>query len=58
MQKPEGKRTLEKPRRREENNIKLELQEVGCGRLDWMDLAQGRDRCWALVNALMILFVP
>ena len=53
MGKPEGKRTLGRPRRREEDNIKMKLQEVGCGGMNWLDLAQGRHRCWALVNAVM-----
>jgi hypothetical protein len=42
--KPEGKRPLERPRRRWEINIKMDLQEVGGGRVDWMELAQDRDR--------------
>jgi hypothetical protein len=42
--KPEGKRPLVKPRRRWEDNIKMDLQEVGCGGVDWIDLAQDRDR--------------
>ena len=56
--KPEGKRPLVRPRRRWEDNIKMELQEVGCGGMDWMGLAQDRDRWRALVNAVMILRVP
>ena len=56
--KPEGKRPLGRPRRRWEDNIKMELQEVGCGGMDWMGLAQDRDRWRALVNAVMILRVP
>ena len=58
MGKPEGKRTLGRPRRREEDNIKMKLQEVGCGGMNWLDLAQGRHRCWALVNAVMSFWVP
>ena len=41
--KPEGKRPLRRPRRRWEDNIKMDLQEVGCGGMDWIDLAQDRD---------------
>jgi ribosome biogenesis protein Nip4 len=56
--KPEGKTTLERPRRRKEDNIKLELQKVGCGGLDWIDLTKGRDRWWVVVNAVMNFSVP
>ena len=55
--KPEGNRPLGRPRRRWEDNIKLDLQKVGGGG-DWMELAQDRDRWRALVNAVMNLWVP
>ena len=55
---PEGKRPLGRPRRRWEDNIKMDLQEVGWGCGDWMDLAQDRDRWWTLVSTLRNLRVP
>jgi hypothetical protein len=56
--KPEGKRPLGKHRHRWEDNIKVNLQEVGCRSVDWIDLAQDRDRWWALVNVVMNFRVP
>jgi hypothetical protein len=56
--KPEGNRPLERPRRRWENNVRMDLQEAGCGGVDWIELAQDRDRWWALVNAVMNIRVP
>jgi len=58
VEKPEGKRPLGRPRRRWEDNIKTDLQEVGYGVRDWMELAQDRDRWRALLNAVMNLLVP
>jgi hypothetical protein len=55
---PEGKRLLGRPRRRWENNIKMDLQEVGCGDMDWIELAHDRDRWRALVSTVMNLRVP
>jgi hypothetical protein len=57
-EKLEGKRPLGRHRRRWEDNIKKDLQEVRCGGMDWIELAQDRDRWWALVNAVMKLWVP
>ena len=56
--RPEGKTPLGRPRRRWEDNIKMALQEVGCECMDWLLLAQDRDRWRALVNAVMSLRVP
>ena len=56
--KPEGKRTLGKPRRRWVGNIRMDLREVGCGYMDWIGLAQDRDKWRTLVSALMDLGVP
>jgi hypothetical protein len=55
--KPEVKRLLGRPRRRWEDNIRMDLQEVGCGSMDWIELVQDRDRWRALVNAVMKLRV-
>ena len=54
----EGKRPLGRPRRRWYDNIKMNLREVGCGGLDWIELAQDRDRWRALVNVVINLRVP
>jgi len=56
--KPEGKRPLGRPRRRWEENIKIEFQELGCKGMDWIDLAHDRGKWWALVNAVMNSRVP
>ena len=57
MGNPEGKRPLGRPRRRWEDNIKMDLQKVGCGVMDWIELAQDRDMWRAFVNAVMNLQV-
>ena len=56
--KPEGKRPRGRPKRRWEDNTSMDLQEVGCGIMNWIELAQDRDRWQALVNAVMNLRVP
>jgi hypothetical protein len=54
----DAKREVGRPRHRWENNIKVDLQELGCGGMDWIDLAQDRDRWWAFVNAVMNHRIP
>ena len=56
--KPEGKRPFGRPRRRWQDNIKMDLQEVGCAGMDWIELALERARWGALVNAILNLRVP
>ena len=56
--KTEGRRPLGRPRRRWVDNIRMDLQEVGCGFMDWIGLAQDRDRWRTLVSAVMNLRVP
>jgi hypothetical protein len=56
--RPEGKRSLERPRHRYEDNIKIDLQEVGWQGTDRIYVDEDRDRCWALVNAVMKLRIP
>ena len=57
-EKPEGKRPLGRSSHRWENNIQMDLQDVGCGGVDWIELAQDRDSWQALVNAVMNLWLP
>jgi hypothetical protein len=58
LAKPEGKRPLGRPRRRWVDNIRMDLQEVGCGYMDWIGLGQDRDRWLTFVSAVMNLRVP
>ena len=58
MWKPDGKRPLGRPGRRWEDNIKMDLQEVGCEGMDWIEMAQDRDRWRAFESAVMNLRVP
>jgi len=57
VRKPQGKRPLGRPRRRWVDNVRMDLQEVGCGYMDWIGLAQDRDRWRTLVSAVMNLRV-
>ena len=56
--KPEGRSPMGRPRRRWVDNIRTDLQKVGCGYMDWIWLAQDRDRWWTLASAIMNLWVP
>jgi len=56
--KPEGKRSLRRPRQRWEDNIRIDLQEVGCGSIDWIELAQDRNMWRDVVKAVMNLWAP
>jgi hypothetical protein len=58
VEKPEGKKPVRRPKRRWEDNNKMDLREIGWGGMDWIDLAQDRDQWKALVNTVMNLQVP
>ena len=58
VRKPEGRRPMGRPKRRWVDNIRMDLQDVGCGYMDWIGLAQDRDRWRTLVSAIMNLRVP
>jgi hypothetical protein len=53
VEKPEEKRPLGRPSRRWDDGIRMDLKETGCGSIEWIQLAQDRDRRWALVNTVM-----
>jgi hypothetical protein len=55
--KPEGKRPLGRPQHTWEDGIKMDLREIGCGGVEWIHLAQDRDRWWDLMNAVMNLWI-
>jgi hypothetical protein len=56
--KPEGKRPLGRPRQRWEDNIRMDLREIGWEGMDWVPLAQDRDQWWTLMNTVMNLWIP
>ena len=58
VRNPVGKRPLGRPRCRWEDNVKMDLREVGCDPRDWITLAEDRDQWWAYVRAIMNLWVP
>jgi hypothetical protein len=58
VRRPEGKRQLRRPRRRWEDNIKMDIREIGWGGMDWIDLAQNRNQSRALGNTVLNLRVP
>jgi hypothetical protein len=58
VRKPEGKRLLGRPRRRWVDNIRINLGEIGCDGVEWIDMAQDRDQWRALVNTVLNLWVP
>jgi hypothetical protein len=58
VQKPIGNRLLVRPRHRWEDNTRRDIRDIGCESVDWMHLVQDRDQLWALVNMVMILWVP
>jgi hypothetical protein len=58
VKKPEGRRTLGRPRHKWENNIKMYLREVGWGSMHWINLVEDRDSWWVVVKSVMIFWVP
>jgi hypothetical protein len=58
LEKPDGKIPQLRPRCEWEDNIKMDLREIGWGGMDWTDLSLGKDRWWTLVNTVMNLLVP
>jgi len=58
IRKSEGRRQLRRPKHRQEDNIRMDLMEIGCVSVDWMHLAQERNQWWVLVNTVLNIWIP